>query len=255
MFPKETVVALMRVRGLALVLFAIGLFALAATPMAGGLRFDTCGRVFLAVAGVVPGAIGVLCILRDAAGSKHGDRSDCPLRGRDQLPQPLEKWKLAMAATDILMIGQNLNIVFRQQRFFARRLQEGLKLRLVIVDPSNKELISILKRGVVESSRTEPDFVSFMHGLAELRQAMADDKKDLIDLRTIDYIPTLSFQMVDGHRRCGTIIVELTPNKMEVPNRPHVRLDAGSSAHRQWFDRVRENCEQSYNDAKPWKWD
>ncbi|GAH71515.1 unnamed protein product, partial [marine sediment metagenome] len=83
---------------------------------------------------------------------------------------------------------------------------------------------------------------------------LPDEKKSLIDLRVIDYIPTLSFQVLDGQKRRGTILVELAPNKIAVPQRPHFLLSASNLNHKEWYKRFLDNCNKMYAEAKPWEW-
>ncbi|MBI4750912.1 MAG: hypothetical protein HY774_20730 [Acidobacteria bacterium] len=126
--------------------------------------------------------------------------------------------------------------------------------------------------GVIESSSTEPDFNSFYEIITKFRRELPDDQKYRINLRIINYVPTLSFQIIDGDQPNGTILVELTPNKIKVSERPHFILHANNDAHKIWYQKILNNCEEMFkseeerinnNDmsetnkdkiAIPWKW-
>jgi len=167
------------------------------------------------------------------------------LRRRNQLP-PMAEWAVAREATDILVIGHNLNIILRQSLFFEKKLLDGSHLRLVIVDSADKVLITILSKGVKENvgaaSFTRDDFKAPLATILNLRESLLKNGKDpsLIDLRTISYVPTLSFQVLDGRTPTGVIIAELTPNKMEVPARPHFVLSATQTSQPYWYQKFLE---------------
>jgi pyrimidine deaminase RibD-like protein len=83
--------------------------------------------------------------------------SSGPLRSRMDLSE-MALWPPAQAATDMLLIGHNLNAVFRQARFFEQKLRQGCRIRLLIADPKNDELLTVMSRGVVEHHYTKEDF-------------------------------------------------------------------------------------------------
>jgi hypothetical protein len=178
---------------------------------------------------------------------------ESPVRSRNVLP-PMPDWAPAQTAEDLLIIGINLNLVLRFTGFFAAKLRAGGSLRLVIADPRDPHLVEIIGRGVVERPHVQPDFASSLATLAGLRQDLPDEKKSLLDLRVVDYVPTLSFQVLDGRASHGWILIELAPNRISVPERPHFILRADNPAHQDWYRRFLENCEKIYNDAKPWQW-
>lgn len=69
-----------------------------------------------------------------------------PFRSRVDLPE-MALWPPAQAATDMLLIGHNLNAVFRQAQFFEQKLREGCRIRLLIADPRDDELLTVMSRG------------------------------------------------------------------------------------------------------------
>lgn len=180
--------------------------------------------------------------------------SDCPVRSRTELPT-MDQWLAAQKAKDILIIGQNLNLVMRQESFFRDKLARGGQIRLLIVNPNDEGLIEIMSRGVVEQHYTKLDFQSPLRTIRGLRETLPDNEKSRIDLKTIDYVPSLSFQVLDGHDPRGTILVELAPNRIDVQNRPHFLLHADNEAHEEWYKRFLDNCSKMYDEATPWQWE
>jgi len=177
----------------------------------------------------------------------------CPLRSRGQLP-PMGEWFSAKTARDILVVGQNLSIVLRQKEFFLSKLRDGAKIRLLIVDPDNQELITIMSRGVDEHLHTKPDFEPALSTIRWLRDNLPPERRSLLEVRVIEYVPTLSFQVLDGESDAGTILVELAPNRVPVPERPHFLLDARNPKHAEWYQRFHGNCKKMYEQARLWSW-
>ena len=155
---------------------------------------------------------------------------ESPVRSRHLVP-PMSDWVPAQTATDLLIIGINLNLVLRFSDFFAAKLRAGGRLRLVIADPRDPHLVEIIGRGVVERPYVQPDFSSSLATVANLRQDLPGEKRTLLDLRVIDYVPSLSFQVLDGRASHGCILIELAPNRISVPERPHFILRADNRAH------------------------
>jgi hypothetical protein len=180
--------------------------------------------------------------------------SPCPIHARGALPM-MQQWEPALRAGEMLIIGQNLNLVLRQRPFFEHKLGEGAQIRLVIVDPRDDSLIEIMSRGVVEHQYTRRDFGPALDTIRDLRASLPNVEKSRLELRTIQYVPTLSFQVLDGDSPKGTILVELAPNRIAVPNRPHFVLRADNAAHREWYGQFLANCRVMHNEASPWPWD
>ncbi len=111
-----------------------------------------------------------------------------PFGSRTELPK-MTAWPAAETAKDILMIGQNLYLVFRQWKFFEQKLQQKCHLRLLIADPNDDNLIATMSRGVVEQSFTKPDFGPVLTTIHRLREALPEQDRSLIELKVMDYCP------------------------------------------------------------------
>ena len=232
----QIIKAVLHARGPTILVGGIVLLVLSATNEVSslGLSFDLPGRRILLGAAFTLGILGTIFILRDRPWrTENGHRSDCPVRSRGKLPK-MDQWDVAQQAQDILMIGQNLNLVLRQNSFFVKKLQENTK---------------------ISPQHTKNDFDSSLGTIRELREALPDGKKSLVELRTIDYVPTLCFQLLDSDKCHGTILVELTPNRIDAQNRPHFLLHRDKKAHSYWYQRFLENCNKMYENAKTWEWE
>jgi hypothetical protein len=174
-------------------------------------------------------------------------------RSRADLPE-MALWPAAQAATDMLLIGQNLNAVFRQPNFFREKLREGCRIRLLMANPNDDTLLTIMSRGVVEHHYTKDDFKPALKTIRDLRNSLPEERQSQIELKTVDYVPTLSFQVLDGTLKSGVILVELTPNRIEVKSRPHVVLSAANPAHKEWYKNFLRNCEDMYQEANSYEW-
>jgi len=166
----------------------------------------------------------------------------------------MHQWDPAIHAKTIMIIGQNLNLILRQPQFFLAHLAKGALLKLLIVNPCADDLIDIMSRGVVEKQYTQRDFGPALDTIKELYYSLPANEKNRLELRTIEYVPTLSFQVFDGESMKGTILVELAPNRIAVPNRPHFILRADNSAHRDWYKHFLSNCLAMFNEANSWTW-
>lgn len=180
--------------------------------------------------------------------------SYCPVRSRLALPT-MSEWDVAVRAQDILFVGHNLNLVLRQKSFFELKLsQDHTTMRFLIVNPSNHLLIDFLSQGVLEHEYTKSDFGPAQDAVRSLRMSLPSDQATRVDVKVLDYVPTLSFQVIDGKTPRGTILVELTPNRIAVPDRPHFVLNADNPAHRDWYESFRQNCERMWEEATPFSW-
>src|SRR4029077_10846467 len=168
----------------------------------------------------------------------------------------MSEWPPAQRARDILLIGHNLNVIWRQWRFFEEKLRTGCQVRCLVVDPRNEGLIEILSRGVVEHTSTAPDFQAPLRTMKSLLDSLSQAEKSLLKIKTTNYVPTLSFQILDGEdSSCGTILVELTPNRIEVSMRPHFVLSAENQADRAWYQIFLKNCCDMYGEGQDWTWE
>lgn len=177
---------------------------------------------------------------------QRSSRTDSPhLRSREELiPLP----DRCPNAEKILLIGPSLAFVVRYTEYFKQRLLDKATLRFVLMNPENstiiKALVPLLELGedyMVADIRTS---LAFLKAVSENAP-----RAKQIEVRVIDYVPPLSFAMIDGHLPKGHIIVQLFPYKSSSATRPHLLLTP-SETHR-WYTYFRDVCENIWRDATP----
>lgn len=149
-----------------------------------------------------------------------------PLQKRDNL-QPLPK--RAQSAKDILIIGRSLVVVLRNTDFFVERLLNGATIRLALVDPNNKavrEAMASLLETTIEGFVS--DVRSSLQLIDNIRQAAKGSEN--LQVRFINFVPTLSLVAVDDNLPNGHIVVELLPYKATPALRPHLVFRADENS-------------------------
>lgn len=169
---------------------------------------------------------------------KAGASASPPLRSRTELP-PLSIQ--AANAKDILIIGQSLGVALRQIEFFEERLQEGASIRLVMVDANNEAVIKAI--GSFQETLV-PDIQTSMEIVKHI--AKAAKSEDQLEIRFIDFVPTLSLAAVDSHLLTGHIVVELVPYQISSSARPHLLCRASETP---WFAYFRDVAERIWKSS------
>jgi hypothetical protein len=170
-----------------------------------------------------------------------------PLRLRTEL-QPLPT--RAQNAKDILIIGRTLAIVLRYTEFFEQRLRDGATIRLAMVDPNNESVCNAMSPLLEMSPEGFLSDIRSSLGLIN-RLARATQGGGKLEVRFIEFVPTLSLVVVDPQLPTGHIVVELLPYQVDPPSRPHLIFKASENHY--WFVYFREVAEHIWQDAKPYK--
>jgi hypothetical protein len=170
-----------------------------------------------------------------------------PLRLRTELePIPTR----AQNAKDILIIGRTLAISLRYTEFFEQRLRDGATIRLAMVDPNNESVCNAISPLLEMSPEAFLSDIRTSIGLIN-RLARATQGDGKLELRFIEFVPTLSLMVVDPQLPTGHIVVELLPYQVDAPSRPHLIFKASENPY--WFAYFREVAEHIWRDAKPYK--
>ena len=178
---------------------------------------------------------------------KIGASASTPLKLRTELP-PLPA--RAQNAKDILIIGRSLAIVLRYTEFFEKRLRDGATVRLAMVDPNNEAVCKALSPLLETSLEGFISDVRSSLGLVNrLNQATQGAGK--LEIRFIEFVPTLSLVVVDAQLPTGHIVVELLPYQVGPASRPHLIFRASENPF--WFVYFREIAERIWRDAKPYR--
>lgn len=170
-----------------------------------------------------------------------------PLRLRTEL-QPIPT--RAQNAKDILIIGRSLAIVLRYTEFFRERLRDGATIRAAIVNPNNDAVCTAMSP-LLETSLEgfAGDLRSSLGLLKRITEGIQTSGK--LEVRLIEFVPTLSFAAIDTQLPTGHIVVELLPYQVSPPSRPHLVFRA--TEHPSWFVYFRDVAEHIWRDAKPYE--
>ena len=201
--------------------------------------------VILAVLGVlVVAALGNRHQVRNLA-QRFGAQNTPPLRGRGDLARLPES---AKEAKEILIIACSASSVLLDTEFFINRIKQGTRVRLAVVNPDADVVIDIIGRSDIVPAETQLADMRTAAGLAQRIKTQVTNT-DLFEMRVFDYVPTISFVMIDGHLPVGRIIVEMYLYQTDPGRRPHLLVTAKD--HPDWYRDFRNICEAIWRDAKP----
>lgn len=172
-----------------------------------------------------------------------------PLRVRTELqPIPIR----AKNAKNILIIGRSLATVLRYTEFFQERLRDGTTIRVAIIDPNNKAVCTALSPLLEMSLEGSAGDLQSSLGLLK-RVTQGEQTRGKLEIRVIEFVPTLSLAAVDTQLSTGHIVVELLPYQVSPPSRPHLIFRANDNPS--WFVYFRDVAERIWRDAKPYEAD
>jgi hypothetical protein len=173
-----------------------------------------------------------------------------PLRMRTELDSLGE---MAENAKDILIVARTAVAVLRDSDFLVDRINRGTTVRVALVDLKEETTLESLGRSTETS---EEGYLADQRGSFALIQRMGENVSNRrqfdkqFQIRVFNYVPTLSFLMVDGDHPNGKIVVEMIPYRVSPLSRPHLLLTAKD--HHDWYAYFRSRCEAIWKDAEPW---
>jgi len=169
------------------------------------------------------------------------------LRVRTEL-QPIPT--RAQNAKDILIIGRSLAIILRYTEFFQERLRDGATIRAAIANPNNSAVCTAMSPLLETSLEGFAGDLRSSLGLLK-RIAQGAQAKGKLEVRFIEFVPTLSLTAIDTQLSTGHIVVELLPYQVSPPSRPHLIFRATENPS--WFVYFRDVAERIWRDAKPYE--
>lgn len=168
------------------------------------------------------------------------------LRSRKDLNRLSEN---AREARDILIIACSAsNVLLLERNFFINKVRQGGKIRLAFIDPNEGSALELLGRADVVSASGLINDIAVTIDLVKGISVLISSKK-LFQVRVLNYIPSLSFVMIDSHLPTGQIFVEMYPYKVDPGQRPHLMITAKD--HPDWYSYFRDIGEAIWRDAKP----
>ncbi|MAT96595.1 MAG: hypothetical protein CL608_05575 [Anaerolineaceae bacterium] len=155
-------------------------------------------------------------------------------------------------AEDILIIAQTAFSVLTMNDFLLERLQKGATIRIAVANIHNESILSSMvplttttREGVLA------DMNSTLARIKRLREKLPTDFNfsEGFQIRSFDYVPTLSLAMIDGHKPNGQIVAEIVPYQIMASSRPHLFIKASEDP--EWYAYFHRLCENIWEESSP----
>lgn len=157
-------------------------------------------------------------------------------------------------ASEIVLVAVSGNSLFGPHyALLERKLKEGCKLRVVLLDPEGKAVKmwdAISKEAILSKSiPTESEIISSLNYLKALIRS--EKTKGLCEVRLTNFFLPYSMIIVNPHTKdTCSVIVEFHAFQTPPSNRPHIRLDLDDQP---WFDFYLKQFEDVWASTKEWK--
>jgi TIR domain len=168
------------------------------------------------------------------------------LRDRSEFPD----LAIRLASVDELwVLGKSLSaITVDNFRTLSDFVQQGNRIKLALLDPTDDELINTAARslyGIGSSEELIGDIRKTLDIGNQLSELTSDPSR--VDIRSIQFIPsfTLTYFMRRGDD--SEITIELYPYRVTAPRRPHFAIGRG---HR-WYDYFIDQVLTTWESAQP----
>jgi hypothetical protein len=165
------------------------------------------------------------------------------LRPRSELQSLPE---MAKDAKDILIIARTAQVVLREIEFFKERMRRATNIRVAVINLDNTAIIEAIGQAVEIPIKGHLADIQSAKALINHLKEVSDSKR--FQVRTFDYVPTLSFLIIDGNLKTGQMIIETIPYRVSPSMRPHLFMTAESDPA--WYSFFRNIGESIWQDAK-----
>ncbi|MDP1879985.1 MAG: hypothetical protein Q8K60_03480 [Parachlamydiaceae bacterium] len=126
------------------------------------------------------------------------------LLGRKGLPHLSERVE---QAKDIILIGRTLALVLRDTDFFIRVINSNVKLRLLFMNPLNKELVKLVEPTLDLKKALPLDLQTTLSMIEQIKASIKNT--DLLECRVMDYPPSLNIAIVHTHNQEDNVFAEI----------------------------------------------
>ena len=165
------------------------------------------------------------------------------LRDRSKLVN-LEE--LALGVHELAACGPTLvSLLYQRYEYFLKKLDDGMKLRFVVLDPRS-EAWKIWNDVEVEQRSPEDTNIS----LRTLAALMKHQTKGTIEVRLANFVLPSSLLIGDPSRDSGRMNVEFAFSGLSLPSRPHIHLTKAGSP--EWFVFFVDRFEYIWNRSTPY---
>jgi hypothetical protein len=179
---------------------------------------------------------------RHVAAIAAGQRAD-PL-ALFQAAFPAEMDTLRSVATSYLFIGESMARLVQTGRDDIRRLmREGGKVRVLLLDPDDPELMRVADR--TSERLLEGRIRGTLNELASLR----DGVRGQMEIRVCTFVPRMSLNAFNLGEANGAVFIQHFQHQPTGDSLPVFRLDVKDGY---WYQRFVTEAERMWNDAVPW---
>jgi len=151
---------------------------------------------------------------------------------------------------DVVIVGITLvGTVGPLRTFFKTTMQQGTKLRFLLLDPESTGIQLAARSHGVSPESMRNDILSSLGHLRQLMDSSRGNKGGSLEVRLLKAIPDAGVIVRDGNRDTGEIRYEMYLFQTDVAGRPAFRLRATDG---EIFRRFRDAVERAWNDSTPW---
>lgn len=146
---------------------------------------------------------------------------------------------IILAISGVSLIGPHFGL-------FTRKLQEGCRLRLILLDPESQAVNTW--NLIAQYIATKREIEATLQQLSELTKS--ERYKGQCEVRLAPVFSPFSMVIIDSNKPTCRMVVEYHAFSTPVINRPHVQLTRVGNWN--WFDFYMGQFEKVWSDAKSW---
>lgn len=148
-------------------------------------------------------------------------------------------------ASEICIIAvSGISLAMRHLSFFENRINDGCKIRIILLDPSCPSLQTW--NLMMKVTTTASDIKSSL----EVFKSLMQHAKGKCEIRLLNVFLPFSIVATDLAKDSGAMIIEYHAYKIGLGDRPHVLLTPRDIPY--WFSFYREQFERAWIDAVSW---
>jgi hypothetical protein len=153
-------------------------------------------------------------------------------------------------ARNLLLIGLTMTRTVQAGSLFDIRhiLQAGGKIRILVVDPTNDELMAAVSRHArhgINSGRVRRRIQETLDELTELQNSTRGD----LEVRIASFIPTMGLNVIDADTADGLIVAQHYEHRPTAEAAPIICL---KSADGMWYEHFAAEALRLWEDGTPW---
>lgn len=219
-------------------------FGLVALNLLGIKTTDQISSITLAVLGLLAiSMLGSRYRLEEIAGSLENEQS--LLKPRTEFLSFEER---GQNVSEIVIVGISLIIIYSHLSFFEKKLQQGCKLRFLLLDPDSQAVNTFMlmapRKGVLR------DIANTFDVFEHLRQREASTSGK-VEARLSSVFLPYGIAAFDPSKKSGHMTVEPLVYKTGLDSRPHFILTKARSEH--WFEFYQKQYELLWADSREWE--